>query len=179
MRMGEPKQLLAYRGTTILNVVVASAEASQLDHVVVVTGANATAVGDSLVAERAVVVHNEDFQQPNMVSVVVGSRAVDADAYLTLPADMPGITTTVIDSLIDRWAAGAPWAALTEYRDRPGHPYVLSRPALAEAASVEGPKVLWRFLGYDDSGRVLRIEVDQEAPADINTPQDYEQLIEE
>ena len=37
MRMGEPKQLLPYRGSTLLNVVLASAEASRLDHVVVVT----------------------------------------------------------------------------------------------------------------------------------------------
>lgn len=179
LRMGEPKQLLAYRGTTILNFVVATAEVSRLDHVVVVTGANASAIGDSLVTERAVMVHNEDFQQPNMVSVVVGSHAVDADAFLTLPADTPGITTDVIDAIIDRWAADAPWGAVTEYRDRPGHPFLLSRAALAEAATLEGPKVLWRFLGYDDSGRVIRITIDSKAPPDINTPKDYENLIRE
>lgn len=177
LRMGEPKQLLPYRGTTILNVVIANAEASRLDHVVVVTGANATAIGDTLVTERAVVVHNEDFQQPNMVSVVVGSRAVDADAFLTLPADMPGITTEVIDAVIDRWSAESPWAAMTEYRDRSGHPFLLSRAALAEAAAVEGPKVLWRFLGYDKTGRVVRVEIDRRAPADVNTPEDYRALV--
>lgn len=177
LRMGEPKQLLPYRGTTILNVVIATAEASRLDHVVVVTGANAAAIGDTLVTERAMVVHNEDFQRPNMVSVVVGSRAIDADAFLTLPADMPGITTDVIDAVIERWLTESPWAALTEYRDRPGHPFLLSRAALAEAASVEGPKVLWRFLGYDDSGRVVKVAIDRPAPADVNTPDDYAELV--
>lgn len=179
LRMGQPKQLLPYRGTTILNFVIATAEASRLDDVVVVTGANAPAIGDTLVTERALVIHNEEFQQPNMVSVVVGSRAVDADAFLTLPADMPGITTAVIDALIDRWLTDSPWAAMTEYRDRSGHPFLLSRAALAEAAAVEGPKVLWRFLGYDESGRVVKVVIDLMAPADINTPADYEELIAE
>ncbi|MDH3425833.1 MAG: NTP transferase domain-containing protein, partial [Acidimicrobiia bacterium] len=35
-RMGKPKQLLPYRGTTILETVVRAAEASQLEEVVVV-----------------------------------------------------------------------------------------------------------------------------------------------
>ena len=176
-RMGEPKQLLPYRGTTLLNVVIAAAEASQLDHVVVVTGANAEAIEDSISVERAVVVHNPDFELPNMASVVVGAGAIDADALVTLPADTPGITTWVIDAVIDRWRSEAPWAGVTEYRDRSGHPFLLSRAALSEVASVEGAKVLWRFLGDDDSGRVMRVAIDLPAPPDVNTPGDYEALL--
>ena len=176
-RMGEPKQLLAYRGTTLLNVVITAAEASQLDHVVVVTGANAGAIQDSASVERAVVVHNPDFELPNMASVVVGAGAVDADAFVTLPADTPGITTEEIDAVVERWHADAPWAAITEYRDRSGHPFLVSRAALNEAASVEGAKVLWRFLGDDHSGRVIRMTVDRPAPLDVNTPGDYEALL--
>lgn len=179
MRMGEPKQLLRYRGRTLLNHVIATAEASRLDHVVVVTGANAQAVEDSIEAERATVVHNPDFQMANMASVVVGASSVDAEAFLTLPADMPGISAEVIDAVIDCWAAQAPWAALTEYEDRPGHPYLLSQAALDEAADVEGPKVLWRMLAHDDSGRVTRVTVAQSAPRDINTPEDFEALLAE
>lgn len=177
LRMGEPKQLLQYRGRTLLNRVIATAEASRLDHVVVVTGANARAIEDSIESERATVVHNPDFQQPNMTSVVTGARSVEADAFLTLPADIPGISTAVINAVIDRWAEQSPWAALTEYQDRVGHPYLLSRAALDEAAGVEGPKVLWRMLSYDDSGRVTRITVSHAAPRDINTPDDFEAFL--
>ncbi len=177
LRMGEPKQLLRYRGTTLLNHVIATAEASRLDHVVVVVGANAQAVRDSIESGRATVVHNPDFQQPNMASVVVGASSVDAEAFLTLPADMPGISAEVIDAVIDSWAAQSPWAALTEYEDRAGHPYLLSRAALDEAAEVEGPKVLWRLLSYDDSGRVTRVTVSRSAPRDINTPEDFEAFV--
>lgn len=177
LRMGAPKQLLAYRGTTLLNFVIATAEASKLDRVVVVTGANAGGIGDSISVERAVVVHNPDFELPNMASVVVGARAVEAEAFVTLPADTPGITVGVIDAVVERWRSEAPWAAVTEYQDRSGHPFLLSRAALDDAAAVEGPKVLWRFLGYDDSGRVIRIMVDEMAPPDINTPADYEALL--
>ena len=177
LRMGAPKQLLAYRGTTLLNFVIATAEASKLDRVVVVTGANAGAIEDSVAVERAVVVHNPDFELPNLASVVVGARAVDAEAFVTLPADTPGITVGVIDAVVERWRSEAPWAAVTEYQDRSGHPFLLSRAALDDATAVEGPKVLWRFLGDDDSGRVIRIMVDRMAPPDVNTPADYEALL--
>ena len=112
LRMGEPKQLLRYRGSTLLNLVIATAEASRLDHVVVVVGANAQAIEDSNEAGRATVVHNPDFQMPNMTSVVCGARSVEAEAFLTLPADMPGISAAVINAVIDRWAAESPWAAM-------------------------------------------------------------------
>jgi molybdenum cofactor cytidylyltransferase len=176
LRMGEPKQLLRYRGRTLLNHVIATAEASRLDHVVVVIGANAQAIEDSIESERATVVHNPEFQLPNMASVVRGASAVDAEAFLTLPADMPEITTEVIDAVLDWWIAETPWAAMTEYLDRAGHPFLLSRAALDEAAQVEGPNVLWRMLAYDGSGRVTRITVARPAPRDVNTPEDYEEL---
>ena len=177
MRMGEPKQLLPYRGSTLLNFVIASAEASRLDHVVVVTGANAEAVGDSLVTQRATVIFNPDFHLPNMASVVRGAKSVEADAFVTLPADMPGISAELIDTVIDWWEAESPWAAMTAYLDRASHPFLLSRAALDEAAKVEGPKVLWRMLADDDSGRVSRVTVAQTAPRDINTPQDYQAFL--
>ena len=66
---------------------------------------------------------------------------------------------------------------MTAYLDRASHPFLLSRAALDEAAEVEGPKVLWRMLADDDSGRVTRVTVAQTAPRDINTPQDYEALL--
>ncbi len=177
LRMGEPKQLLRYRGMTLLNHVIATAEASRLDHVVVVVGANAQAVRDSIESERATVVHNPDFQLPNMASVLVGASSVDAEAFLTLPADMPGISAEVINAVIDWWTAQSPWAALTEYGDRAGHPYLLSQAALDEAAEVEGSKVLWRMLSYDDSGRVTRVTVAAAAPRDINTPEDFKAFL--
>jgi CTP:molybdopterin cytidylyltransferase MocA len=110
-----------------------------------------------------------------MASMVRGARSVDAEAFLTLPADVPGISADVIDAVIDWWEAQSPWAAMTEYGDRPGHPYLLSRAALDEAAEVEGPKVLWRMLSYDD--RVTRVTISRAAPRDINTPEDYEALL--
>lgn len=179
LRMGEPKQLLRYRGKTLLNHVIATAESSRLDQVVVVIGANAQAIEDSIEAERASVVHNPDFRMPNMASVVVGAGSVDAEAFLTLPADMPDISAEVINAVIDRWAEQSPWAVLTEYQDRAGHPYLLSPAALEEAAEVEGSKVLWRMLSHDESGRVARVTISGAAPRDINTPDDFEALLAE
>ena len=177
LRMGEPKQLLPYGETTLLNHAIGVAESSTLDFVVVVTGANAEMVEDSIEAERATVVRNPDFELPNMMSVIVGAKAVAADAYLTLPCDTPGINSDIVDAVVERWRTGSPWAIVTAYRGSTGHPFLLSRAALHEAADVEGPKVLYRFLAYDDTGRVTRVAVDRPPPADVNTREDYRELV--
>jgi len=57
-RMGEPKQLLTVRGRPLLETALAAACDSQLDEVVVVLGAHAAEIRDSVRFGRARVVVN-------------------------------------------------------------------------------------------------------------------------
>ena len=89
---------------------------------------------------------------------------------MLLMGDNPGVTVAVIDALVERFTRDRPWAAVTAYDDRIAHPFVLSRDALNEAASGEGPKLLWRLLAEDTTGRVLRVATAGPAPLDVNIP---------
>jgi molybdenum cofactor cytidylyltransferase len=89
------------------------------------------------------------------------------------------VTVAVIDLLVERFKRERPWAAVTAYDDRIAHPFVLSRDALNEAASGEGPKLLWRLLAEDPTGRVLQVAATGSAPLDVNTPEDYHRLLAE
>ena len=65
---------------------------------------------------------------------------------------------------------------MTQYEDRVAYPFLLSRQFLDEAVVMGGPKLLWRLLAEDDSGKVVRLRVAGPAPLDVNTPEDFEQL---
>lgn len=179
-RMGQPKQLLPFEGTTLLHFVIAQAERSRVDDVVVVTGANAEEVEDHMDLRRAVVARNPDYRRGNMSSLATGAGVVpDADAVLLLMGDMPGVDTEVIDRFVDLWRDGQPWAAVAAYQDGIAHPFLLSAPALEAALELEQPKALWTFLVAEPAGDVRHLNVERTRPRDVDTPEDYVALLAE
>jgi molybdenum cofactor cytidylyltransferase len=177
-RMGEAKQLLPYQGLPLLQHVVDAAGASRLDRVVVVIGAYGDEVEAALHLAEAATVRNPGFERGNMSSLECGAALVpEAEALVLLMGDHPGVNVGVIDQMVALWRDEQPWGAVTQYSDRIGHPFLLSRAALDEAVGIGGPKLLWRLLGDDPTGRVTRLLVDLPAPIDVNTPEDYDRLL--
>jgi molybdenum cofactor cytidylyltransferase len=178
-RMGRPKQLLPYCGKPLVQAAVDAALGARLDRVIVVTGAQAEAVEAALDPGAASVVRNPDFLRGNMSSLICGAAAVpDAAAIVLLMGDNPGVATSAIDAMVDRFNQDQPWAAVTVYEDRIAHPFLLSPAALREAGTGQGPKLLWRLLGEDTTGRVVPVPASGPAPLDVNSPEDYRRLLE-
>ena len=76
-RMGRPKPLLSWEGTTLVQYQVASLQSGGVDEVCVVTGAGGEAVGPLLAHEAGVrVVPNPDYRAGKTTSVRAGVRAV-------------------------------------------------------------------------------------------------------
>ena len=169
-----PKQLLPVGGGTLVSLAVRHAEESKLDRVVVVTGHRAAEVAASIAGGRATIVENPHYRHGNMTSFRVGAGALaDCDACVVLLADMPGVTTEMIDRLVAEWEQNRPWAAVCSYRGRLAHPLLLSAAALLEATGVEGANGVWRFLGAA-ADRVVEIPFDRAVPLDVNTAADYD-----
>jgi molybdenum cofactor cytidylyltransferase len=173
-RMGEPKLLLPFRGTTILNATIAAVEASSVDRVAVVTGANAASVEGSIASGRAVIVRNPDYRRGNMSSFLTAVAAdPEAAAFILVPGDVPEIRTDVIDAMATEWRDREPWAAVAAYSDRMAHPFLVSIAAVTELGGTSGQKVLGRLLLECSDDRVARVDVPYVAPRDVNTPEDY------
>ena len=176
-RMGEPKQLLRYRGIPLVQAVVDVAQASRLDEIVVVTGEYGDSVEAALRLGRAITVRNPGPTAGNMSSLEVGIGAVpDADAVVVLVGDQPDVGPEVVNGLVDLWHGKHPWAAVTQYDDRVAYPFLLSDQALREAIEIGGPKLLWKLLAREESPEVVRFRVATIAPLDVNTPEDFERL---
>ena len=178
LRMGEPKLLLPLGGSTVLNTTLASVEASEVDRVIVVTGANASLVEDSIVAGRASVVRNPDYRRGNMSSLLTAAAAdPSASAFIVVPGDLPTVQTGVIDQMVELWREAAPWAAVTSYTDGVAHPFLVSRDALGLAMRTRGKRVLGRLLIESDDDRVLRLDAPVTAPLNVNTAEEYDALL--
>ncbi len=169
-RMGRAKQNLRFGDTTVVGWTVRNAESSSLDDVVVVTGAHEL---EDLELQRAKLVHNPDHAEGTITSLRTGIEALgDVDAVVVLLGDSPEIDPPIIDTLVDDWRRLRPWAAVAEYHDGVGHPYVLSRAVFPLLQELSGDKALFRFLS-DHSDDVRMVMVPQLRPQDINTWQDY------
>src|SRR5215470_10016535 len=80
-RMGQPKQLLPFRGTILLDWVMAQAEAaSALDEVIVVLGRAADEIRPRLRTTRAKVIINPVFTEGCSGSYKAGMATIDSRA---------------------------------------------------------------------------------------------------
>lgn len=177
-RMGEPKQILPYAGSTLLGATIGEVEASAVDRVVVVLGASADSVEAALRPNRARLVRNLDHDRGNLSSLQVGVEAAGShDAVVHLLGDMPGVDAALIDAMIAAWRHSPRPIAVARYRDRVAHPFVLAHSVTQRLGELEGPKSIWRLLGSTNRDNVLEVPVDRAAPIDVDTREDYERLL--
>lgn len=177
-RMGLRKQTLGYRNSTMVRAVLDAALGAGLDPVVLVAPPDDASLEGAAAGLAVDVVVNPDPGRGNLSSLRCGVAVIgDADAIVLLLADMPQVDAAIIGALAARWQIDRPYAAVCEYRDGVSHPFLLSRQAARDLDDLDGSKPLWRLLVEAPPAPVLRVPFDQDAPLDVDTPADYEQLL--
>jgi molybdenum cofactor cytidylyltransferase len=175
-RLGRPKQLLAYRGGTLLGHVVDVARACEFDQLVVAVGGHAGAVRAAVDFRGATVVVNEAFGDGCSSSIARALAAVDprCDVLVLLLGDQPGVTASTVDALLVG-RDGAP-LAVCRYEDGRGHPLAFARSVFGALESLHGDKGVWKLLDRraDD---VVEVPVAGPIPRDVDTAEDYEAVL--
>lgn len=177
-RFGAPKQLLPFEDTTLLGQVVRNANASNLDQVVVVLGRASEELRASVDFGRAVVVENTAYGTGCASSLLAGMDAAgeSCEALILLLGDQPGVRPEFINFALAEWRRERPWASVTSYREKLGHPFIFAREAFDDLRGLHGDKAVWKLIeAYPD--RVLRIEIEAALPPDVDTPEDYEMAL--
>ncbi len=172
-RFGAASKLLAeLDGRPLLEHAVAAACAvPELDRVVVVLGAQAQKIRQSVAFGRAEVVLCADWERGQSFSLRCGARAlVEAEKVIVTLGDVPGMSPELIARFVDQ-----PPLTRAVYRGRPGHPVVLGRTELAALETVEGD------VGAKDlltGGNLIECG-DLSTGTDVDTPQDLEAIRDE
>jgi molybdenum cofactor cytidylyltransferase len=176
-RFGQPKQLLPFRGGTLLGWVINQAERSTgLDEVIVVLGRAVDEIREKVDLGNAKVVENPVFGSGCASSYRAGIGALDqrSDAVMILLGDQPGVDPETINSVADEWRRGDGQIALASYRGREGHPMLFARPLFDKLVGLHGDKAAWKLVDANpDMVRV--IPFDRPFPEDIDTVEDFQQ----
>jgi|SRR5687768_2759864 len=178
-RLGPPKQLLPWRGSTMLGWVVNQAGRSTgLDEVVVVLGRAADQVREQVDFGAARVVENPVFTEGCASSYRAGIAALDSQsaAIMIILGDQPGITPEIIDRAAEEWRQRESLIALCSYQGRKGHPMIFARSMFDQLEKLHGDKAAWKLVDANPN-RVHELYLDLPFPDDVNTAQDYEQLL--
>jgi molybdenum cofactor cytidylyltransferase len=177
--MGEPKQLLRLRGRPLLEAALAAACDSRLDEVVVVLGAHADEIRQSVRFGRARVILNPRHAEGMSTSLRAGIAGLSADVSraVVILGDQPDVSAELVDRLLETQAAsGLPSAALS-FDGLLHPPVVLARKLWGDVDALEGD-VGCRALVRAHPELVAALAADRPGghPIDIDTRDDYERL---
>jgi molybdenum cofactor cytidylyltransferase len=179
-RMGRPKQLLPIDGRPLLELVVAAANASSLDEVIVVLGGSAVEIREGIDLGRARVVYNPDHLEGLGSSIRAGLASLDdrVDRAMVILGDQPAVSAELFDKLLALQAgSGLPSAAL-RFGNLLHPPVVLDRSLFGDLNSLAGDVGCRAVIrGRPELVASLPAETDGNHPIDIDTVEDYERLL--
>lgn len=176
-RMGQSKPLLSWTGgKAIIEHIIDQLTLARIDHITVVTGYRAEAVGALAKKRGAKVVFNRRYASGEMLSSLkAGLKAQPANiaAALVVLGDQPRIQPKIVGQVTMAYAEGKGDLIAPSYQMRRGHPILIDRRYWGEILTLPddaAPRdVINQYPVYHvnvDSDSVLR---------DVDTPDDYQQ----
>jgi molybdenum cofactor cytidylyltransferase len=179
-RMDKAKQLLPFRGTTILGQVSKNALDSSLREVIIVLGYAAEEIRQAIDFNRAQIVINQDYADGQSASLKAGLSAIsdESAAALFLLGDQPLIGANVIDAILEQYGKTSAPIVIPTYGGKRGNPVLIDRTLFTRIESLKGD-VGARFFFDEYADQLHEIDMgDEYLVLDVDTPDDYTRLIE-
>jgi molybdenum cofactor cytidylyltransferase len=178
-RLGRPKQLLPYRGKTLLTHVVAEALAAPLQPVVVVTGAHEADIRDSLAGQLADIVYNPQWETGMASGIVAGlDKALSMQPHLqsviVAVCDQPYISAELFRALMEQHTVSGKGLIACSYSETLGTPVLFDGRYFKELSVLSGDAGAKQLLRRhpDDVAQVPF----PDGCVDIDTEEDFERL---
>jgi molybdenum cofactor cytidylyltransferase len=178
--MGQPKQLLRFRGSSLLRRAIDTARAVPADQVIVVLGYAADQLLPELEDTGATVVLNDQWAEGVSTSLRGGLAAVASEArgVFIYPADMPLLTPEVLRELARRQHISGRPAAMTEAGGVRGVPVFITRSLFPSLMIQEGDVGGAQYLrAHPEAVEAVHFD-DPDLIRDVDRPEDYSRLLE-
>ena len=178
-RMGAPKQLLVFRGRTLLRRAAEAAAASGCHPVVVVLGAHAARLSREIADLPVRVAHNGAWRTGMGSSIRTGLHAlisaeVAVDAVVITVCDQPFCDASVIRMLVEGHGGGERRIVTASYAGVHGVPALFDGTLFPQLLALDGQEGARRVLeAY--RGEILPIPFAPGA-VDVDTPADLARL---
>ncbi|MCF6352636.1 MAG: nucleotidyltransferase family protein [Cyclobacteriaceae bacterium] len=177
-RMGEPKQLLTWGNTTLLNHTIEQAVNSKSDAVYIVLGANYTAIKKSIIRKQATILYFKNWQEGMGSSIAYGVQNLPPskfDGILIMLADQPQIDSLFFNKLINEFKKGSKPIIATKYEEKVGVPAIFNASFFNQLTQLEGEK--GGKLLLEKNLKNLSLLLPNSTYEDIDTQEDYKKLV--
>lgn len=174
-RMGEPKMLLPWGETTVLEKVIATFESGGVDDILVITGGDREKV-EALVGDSDQTVFNPDYIEGEMLSSVQAGLAglkPGVEAVLIGLGDQPQVQERSVRLVMEEYRKSDASVVVPSYQMRRGHPWLVAHAHWDEILGMRSPASMRDFLNsHADEIRYIEINNDS-ILKDLDTPEDY------
>ena len=174
-RMGEPKMLMPWGKSTVLQTVISTFQAASVKDILVVTGGAHQQV-EALIGKTVETVFNENYQMGEMLSSIQLGLSVkmrEASAALICLGDQPQVEERSVRQICNAFLAQKSQIVVPSYQMQRGHPWLVARPLWDELMAMKAPKTPRDFL-TKHSRAIHYVAVDTpNILADLDTPEDY------
>lgn len=177
LRMGQEKLLLPFRGSTVLESVLATLQAAGVEERVVVVRPDFEEARERSLRAGARLVINPHPEGEMLVSIRLGISGLsrEVEAFFVWPADHPAVQLETVRALARE--ASPDHVVVPTYRSLRGHPALVGqnlRPDIEGIPPQKGLRHLWRV--RPDVLRELPVE-DRGVLLNLDTPEQYEKAI--
>lgn len=177
-RMGQPKMLLPWGESTVLQTVIAAFRAADVDEIVVVTGALHDSI-TALVRDTAHTVFNPEYTSGEMLSSIqcglchLLAEVPKAEGVLLGLGDQPQVQARSVEAVCAAFRQSGANLVVPSFQKRRGHPWLVARPLWEALLALEPAQTPRDFLNAH-ADQIQYVDVDTPTIlADLDTPEDY------
>lgn len=175
-RMGQPKQLLPWKGNTLLGHALAVAKTSRLSSVVVILGANSELVRTAFSLDHPHVVINKRWETGMGSSLKAGlaylTSKSNPDAIMAMVCDQPFVTTAHLDRLLEAFERSGKQAVASGYGATSGVPAIFGKHLYEEILRMPDDEGAKKIIARRQENERITIELVQ-GETDLDTYDDY------
>lgn len=179
-RMGSPKALIPYRGTTFAGHLLGVIRHPRVGFVRFVLGAGADKIRERLQLDPASTVLNSDWPKGQLSSIQAAIRSLPPDATAGLmlcPIDHPIVSAELVAQLITEFDSTGKAIVLPTYRGRRGHP-VIFRASLYEELLAASPELGARQVVWAHQADVVEVPTEEKGVVlNLNDPETLKHAI--
>jgi molybdenum cofactor cytidylyltransferase len=174
-RMGQPKQLMPFGQSTIVERTVDNLLNSAVSETIVVLGYRDEDVRKTIAGKPVKIATNPDYQQGMSTSIIAGLKQVNkrARAVLIALGDQPFVNSQTITSLVEAFIANSRGIIIPVYQGTRGNPVIIAIKYKGELLNLKGD-VGGREIIKRHPDDVLEVVVNCEGVLlDIDTMENY------
>ena len=179
-RLGQPKQLLTFKDTTLLKNTIEAASLLPNAIVVVVIGSRHELMINELDSSKIKISFNENWESGMSSSIVKGMNDLllinpDIEKCIISVCDQPFISHSVFENLIEEYNKEGKGIVASSYAETVGTPVLFDKKYFKDLLELKGQEGAKKILAkFQNDLNTVSFE---RGNIDIDTPEDYDKLM--